>query len=332
MLNYVIRRLLIMVPTLFIISLLVYVIIDLPPGDCVTSQIDELLSRGDPDALRRADELRHLYGLDQGLMIRYFHWIAGVFRWDFGLSCQDTVPVKDLIGERLALTIVMESCTIIFIWTVSFVIGVYAATHQYQLGDYVASFIGFIGLAVPSFLLALVSLYVGKVYFGLSIGGLMDPEYIDQPFSWGKFWSVSQHLVIPVVVIGTSGTAGMIRRLRANLLDELQKQYVVTGRAKGLSPLKLLIKYPLRHAINPFVADIGHILPEVISGSVIVSVVLSLPTTGPMLLGALKTQDVNLASTFLLFVAVLTVIGMLVSDLLLAALDPRIRFGASSEK
>jgi peptide/nickel transport system permease protein len=332
MLNYVIRRLLIMVPTLFVISLLVYVIIDLPPGDCVTSQIDELLSRGDPDALRRADELRHLYGLDQDLMIRYFRWIAGVFRWDFGLSCQDTVPVKDLIGERLALTIVMESATIIFIWTVSFVIGVYAATHQYQLGDYVASFIGFIGLAVPSFLLALVSLYVGKVYFGLSIGGLMDPEFIDKPFSWGKFWSVSQHLVIPVIVIGTSGTAGMIRRLRANLLDELQKQYVVTGRAKGLPPLKLLIKYPLRHAINPFVADIGHLLPEVISGSVIVSVVLSLPTTGPMLLSALKTQDVKLASTFLLFVAVLTVFGMLVSDLLLAALDPRIRFGAAGEK
>jgi len=257
MLNYVIRRLLIMVPTLFVISLLVYVIIDLPPGDCVTSQIDELLSRGDPDALRRADELRHLYGLDQDLLIRYFRWISGVFRWDFGLSCQDTVPVKDLIGERLALTIVMESATILFIWTVSFIIGVYAATHQYQLGDYVASFIGFIGLAVPNFLLALVLLYVGKVYFGLSIGGLMDPEFIDKPFSWGKFWSVAQHLVIPVIVIGTSGTAGMIRRLRANLLDELQKQYVTTGRAKGLPPLKLLIKYPLRHAINPFVADIG---------------------------------------------------------------------------
>ena len=168
--------------------------------------------------------------------------------------------------------------------------------------------------------------------FGLSIGGLMDPEYIDQPMSWGKTWSVLQHLVIPVIVIGMSGTAGMIRRLRANLLDELQKQYVVTGRAKGLPPLRLLIKYPLRHAINPFVADIGGLLPEVISGSVIVSVVLSLPTTGPMLLGALKTQDVNLAATFLLFVATLTVVGMLVSDLALAALDPRIRFGASSDK
>ncbi len=332
MLQYVARRILRMIPTLFIISLLVYVIIDLPPGDCVTSQIDELIARGDADALKRADELRSLYGLDHSLWYRYIHWVGGVFHWDFGLSCQDTVPVKDLIGERIVLTMIMESSTIAFIWIVSFVIGVYAATHQYQVGDYVASFIGFIGLAVPNFLLALVLLYIGKVYFGLSIGGLMDPEFIEKPLSWAKAMSVLQHLVIPVIVIGTSGTAGMIRRLRANLLDELQKQYVITGRAKGLPPLKLLIKYPLRHAINPFVADIGHLLPEVISGSVIVSVVLSLPTTGPMLLGALKTQDVNLAATFLLIVAVLTVVGMLVSDLLLAALDPRIRFGASAEK
>jgi peptide/nickel transport system permease protein len=332
MLKFIVRRILLMIPTLFVISALVYFIIDLPPGDCVTSQIDELLARGDADALTRADELRSLYGLDQPLWQRYFEWVGGIFRWDFGLSCQDTVPVADLIGERMALTLIMESSTIAFIWIVSFVIGVYAATHQYKMGDYVASFIGFVGLSVPNFLLALVLLYVGKVYFGLSIGGLMDPEYIDKPFSWGKFVSIAEHLIIPVIVIGMSGTAGMIRRLRANLLDELQKQYVVTGRAKGLPPMKLLIKYPLRHAINPFVADIGGLLPDVISGSVIVSVVLSLPTTGPMLLGALKTQDVNLAATFLLFVAVLTVIGMLISDLALAALDPRIRFGATSEK
>jgi peptide/nickel transport system permease protein len=332
MLRFIVRRVLLMIPTLFVISALVYFIIDLPPGDCVTAQVDELMARGDPDALRRAEELRHLYGLNDPLWMRYFEWVEGIFRWDFGLSCQDTVPVRDLIGERLALTIVMESATIVFIWVVSFVIGVYAATHQYKLGDYLASFIGFVGLAVPNFLLALVLLYVGKVYFGLSIGGLMDPEYIDQPMSWGKVGSILQHLIIPVIVIGMSGTAGMIRRLRANLLDELQKQYVVTGRAKGLPPLRLLIKYPLRHAINPFVADIGGLLPDVISGSVIVSVVLSLPTTGPMLLGALKTQDVNLAATFLLFVAALTVVGMLISDLALAALDPRIRFGATSEK
>jgi len=332
MLHFIVRRILLMVPTLFVISALVYFIIDLPPGDCVTSQIEELLARGDPDAHQRAEELRDLYGLNHPLWQRYLEWVGGIFRWDFGLSCQDTVPVSDLIGERMMLTIIMETCTIIFIWVVSFVIGVYAATHQYRLGDYVASFIGFIGLSIPNFLLALVLLYVGKVYFGLSIGGLMDPEYIDQPLSWGKAVSVMQHLIIPVVVIGMSGTAGMIRRLRANLLDELQKQYVVTGRAKGLPPMRLLIKYPLRHSINPFVADIGGLLPDVISGSVIVSVVLSLPTTGPMLLSALKTQDVNLAATFLLFVAALTVVGMLISDLALAALDPRIRFGASSEK
>ncbi|KAF0096640.1 MAG: oligopeptide ABC transporter permease protein [Rhodospirillaceae bacterium] len=332
MLQFIARRVLLMIPTLFVISALVYFIIDLPPGDCVTSQIEELLARGDPDAHQRADELRELYGLNHPLWQRYLEWVGGIFRWDFGLSCQDTVPVADLISERMMLTIVMETSTIAFIWIVSFVIGVYAATHQYKWGDYVASFIGFIGLSIPNFLLALVLLYVGKVYFGLSIGGLMDPEYIDQPLSWGKVVSVLEHLIIPVIVIGMSGTAGMIRRLRANLLDELQKQYVVTGRAKGLPPMKLLVKYPLRHAINPFVADIGGLLPDVISGSVIVSVVLSLPTTGPMLLSALKTQDVNLAATFLLFVAVLTVIGMLISDLALAALDPRIRFGATSEK
>ena len=331
MLQFIARRVLLMIPTLFVISALVYFIIDLPPGDCVTSQIEELLARGDPDAHARAEELRELYGLNLPLWHRYLDWVAGIFRWDFGLSCQDTVPVADLISERMMLTIVMETSTIAFIWIVSFIIGVYAATHQYKLGDYVASFIGFIGLSIPNFLLALVLLYVGKVYFGLSIGGLMDPEYIDKPLSWGKVVSVMEHLIIPVIVIGMSGTAGMIRRLRANLLDELQKQYVVTGRAKGLPPMKLLVKYPLRHAINPFVADIGGLLPDVISGSVIVSVVLSLPTTGPMLLSALKTQDVNLAATFLLFVAVLTVIGMLISDLALAALDPRIRFG-SSEK
>ena len=255
MLRFIARRVLLMIPTLIVISILVYIIIDLPPGDCVTSQIDELLSRGDPDALKRADELRALYGLDQPLWHRYLNWASGVLRWDFGLSCQDTVPVADLIGERMGLTLIMESTTIAFIWIVSFIIGVYAATHQYQVGDYVASFIGFIGLAVPNFLLAIVLLYVGKVYFGLSIGGLMDPDYIDKPFSWGKFVSVSQHLIIPVIVIGMSGTAGMIRRLRANLLDELQKQDFVTGRAQGLPHMKRLIKDPLRHGPNPLVAE-----------------------------------------------------------------------------
>lgn len=332
MLRFIVRRILLMIPTLFIISALVYFIIDLPPGDCVTSQIDELLSRGDADALGRAAELRQMYGLDLPLWQRYLEWVGGVFRWDFGLSCQDTVPVSSLIGERLALTIVMETATIAFIWIVSFVIGVYAATHQYKVGDYVASFIGFIGLSIPNFLLALVLLYVGKVYFGLSIGGLMDPEYIEQPMSWAKAWSVAQHLVIPVIVIGMSGTAGMIRRLRANLLDELQKQYYVTARAKGLPPGKALRKYPLRMSLNFFVSDIGDILPSIVSGAEIVAIVLSLQTTGPLLIRALQSQDMYLAGSFLMFLSFLTVIGVLISDIALAILDPRIRLQGTATK
>jgi peptide/nickel transport system permease protein len=207
----------------------------------------------------------------------------------------------------------------------SFPIGVYSATHQYSWGDHGLTFIGFLGLATPNFLLALILLYFANVWFGTSIGGLMEPEFIDQPWTWGKIKSVLAHLWVPVVVIGTSGTAGMIRRLRANLLDELQKQYVVTGRAKGLGELRLLIKYPMRMALNPFIADIGSLLPQVVSGSVIVSAVMSLPTTGPMLLSALQSQDMYLAGSFLMFLAVLTVIGMFVSDVLLAMLDPRIR-------
>ena len=222
--------------------------------------------------------------------------------------------------------------TIMFTWVVSFPIGVYSATHQYSWGDHTLTFVGFLGLATPNFLLALVLLYLANVYFGTSVGGLMDERYIDQPWTLAKLGSILEHLWIPVIVIGTSGTAGMIRRLRANLLDELQKQYVVTGRAKGLSPLKLLIKYPLRMALNPFIADIGSLLPEVISGAVIVSVVLSLPTTGPMMLEALRSQDMYLAGSFLMFVSMLTVAGVLVSDLLLAVLDPRIRLGGGAAK
>ena len=207
----------------------------------------------------------------------------------------------------------------------SFPIGVYSATHQYSFGDYSLTFVGFLGLATPNFLLALVLLYIANMYFGTSIGGLMEEQYIGQPWSWPKTVSILEHLWVPVVVIGTSGTAGMIRRLRANLLDELHKQYVVTGRAKGLPPLRLLLKYPLRMALNPFIADIGNLLPQVISGAAIVSVVLSLPTTGPMLLAALRSQDMYLAGSFLMFLALLTVIGVFVSDMALAMLDPRIR-------
>lgn len=225
----------------------------------------------------------------------------------------------------MILTILISLVTIIFTWIIAFPIGIYSATHQYSWGDYGLSFLGFIGLATPNFLLALIMLYLANVYFGTSIGGLMAPEYIDAPWSWAKVKDVLAHLWIPVVVIGTSGTAGMIRRIRANLLDELQKQYVTTARAKGLPPGKLMRKYPLRIAMNFFVADVGNLLPQVISGAEIVAVVMSLPTTGPMLLDALQSQDMYLAGTFLMFLAVLTVVGVLVSDLALAALDPRVR-------
>jgi peptide/nickel transport system permease protein len=334
MLSFVVQRTLVMIPTLFVISVLVFIIIQLPPGDYLTNQIEELRSQGEAAALERAEFLRKQYGLDRPLVEQYGVWVgllpgpsgfAGMLQGDWGWSFEYNRPVKELVGDRLLLTFVVNVATILFIYVVSFPIGVYSATRQYSLGDYGFTLLGYLGLATPNFLLALVLLYYSNVYFGLSIGGLMDDKYANAPWSWGKIESVLAHLVIPTVVIGTSGTAAMIRRLRANLLDELQKQYVVTGRAKGLPRFRLLVKYPMRMALNPFIADIGNLLPHVVSGSVIVSVVMNLPTAGPMLLGALQSQDLYLAGSFLMFLALLTVIGMLISDILLAMLDPRIR-------
>jgi peptide/nickel transport system permease protein len=242
------------------------------------------------------------------------------------------MPVSDVVGDRLALTMVMSVSTIVFIWIVSFPIAIYSATHQYSWGDYGLTLLGFLGLATPNFLLALVLLYLSNVWFGMSIGGLMDPQYLDQPWSWEKAGSVVTHLIIPTVVIGTSGTAAMIRRLRANLLDELQKQYYVTALAKGLPRRKALWKYPLRMSLNPFISDIGNLLPQIMSGAAIVSVVMSLPTTGPMLLDSLQSQDMYLAGSFLMVEAVLIVIGVFLSDLALAALDPRIRLHGGATK
>lgn len=332
MLRYVFHRLLMMIPTLLAISVIVFVIIQLPPGDYLESYIAELQAQGesvDPDKIAF---LRENYGLDKPLHEQYFYWLVGMLQGDFGFSFEYDLPVNEVVGDRLYLTILISVVTILFTWIIAFPIGIYSATHQYSWGDYGLTFIGFIGLATPNFLLALVMLYFANVWFGTSIGGLMEPEYIDQPWSWGKFVSVLEHLWIPVVVIGTAGTAGMIRRLRANLLDELQKQYVITGRAKGLPEGKLLVKYPLRMALNFFIADIGSILPSIISGTEIVAVVLSLPTTGPMLLSALQSQDMYLAGSFLMFLAFLTVVGVLISDLALAALDPRIRLQGAAAK
>ncbi len=327
MLSYIVRRLLIMVPTLLAISALVFIIIQLPPGDFFETMINQIRARGESVDLQRIAFLKQQYGFDRPMWEQYLVWVWGLVRGDMGYSFEFELPVNEVVGDRLYLTMMVSFATIVFTWIVSFPIGLYSAARQYSWGDYTLTFVGFIGLATPNFLLALVLLYFANVTFGTSIGGLMDPDYIDQPWSVGKFISVLEHLWIPVVVIGTSGTAGMIRRLRANLLDELHKQYVITARAKGLPPFRALVKYPLRMALNPFIADIGNLLPQVISGAAIVSVVLSLPTTGPMLLQALRSQDQYLAGSFLFFLAVLTVIGMFLSDVALAALDPRIRLG-----
>lgn len=322
---YMIKRLLWMIPTLVCVSILVFIIIQLPPGDYLETYIAELQSQGESAEEDKIRFLRQEYGLDKPLYQQYFVWASGLLRGNPGYSFEYDLPVTEVIGDRMFLTVVISALTILFTWAVAFPIGIYSATHQYSWGDYGLSLLGFIGLATPNFLLALVMLYLANVYFDLSIGGLMEPEYIGAPWSLGKIQSVLEHLWIPVVVIGTSGTAAMIRRLRANLLDELQKQYVVTARSKGMKESKLIVKYPLRMAMNFFIADIGSLLPSVISGAEITAVVLSLPTTGPMLLSALQSQDMYLAGTFLMFLAMLTVVGVLVSDLLLAVVDPRIR-------
>ena len=332
MLKYILRRIVTMIPTLVVISMLVFVIIQLPPGDYLESHIAELQSQGESVDEQKIQFLREEYGLDKPMVQQYLYWVAGMLQGDFGYSFEYDLPVTEVVGDRLFLTIIISIATILFTWMIAFPIGIYSATHQYSWGDYGLSTLGFLGLATPNFLLALIMLYLANVYFGTSIGGLMDPEYIGAPWSFDKLLSILEHLWIPVVVIGTSGTAGMIRRLRANLLDELQKQYVTTGRAKGLSPGKLLFKYPLRIALNFFVADVGNLLPTVISGAEIVAIVMSLPTTGPILLSALQSQDMYLAGSFLMFLALLTVIGVLVSDIALALLDPRIRLGGAASK
>ncbi len=332
MLSYLVHRILIMIPTLLAISALTFIIIQLPPGDYLETYIAELESQGESVDPAKIQYLREQYGLDQPMIVQYAYWLGGLLQGDMGYSFEYSQPVSRIVGDRLLLTVVVTLATVVFTYVVAFPIGVYSATHQYSWNDYGLTFLGFLGLATPNFLLALVLLYLSNRYLGISIGGLMEPEYVDQPWSMGKFVSVVQHLLVPTIVIGSAGTAGMIRRLRANLLDELQKQYVVTGRAKGLPPLKLLLKYPLRMSLNPFISDIGDLLPELVSGSVIVSVVMALPTTGPMLLDALRSQDMYLAGSFLMFLAMLTVVGMFISDLALAVLDPRIRLHGGATK
>jgi peptide/nickel transport system permease protein len=332
MIKYIVIRTLAMIPTLFLISVLVFLIIELPPGDYFESYVSELRALGEDADLAEIEMLRERYGFDQPQIVRYLRWAGGMLTGDFGYSFEYRLPVSEVVGDRLWLTIVLSFLTILFTWALAFPIGIYSATHQYSWGDYGLTFLGLVGIAVPNFMLALVMMYFANTWFGVSIGNLMDRQYLNEPLSWEKVRSILSHIWIPVFIIGTAGTAGMVRRLRANLLDELQKQYVVTARAKGLHPRKVLTKYPLRMALNFFISDIGSILPAMISGAEVTAIVLSLETTGPMLIRALQSQDMYLAGSFLMFLAFLTVVGVLISDIALALLDPRIRLGAGSSK
>jgi peptide/nickel transport system permease protein len=325
--RYIVKRLIYMVPTLIGISLIAFLIIQLPPGDFVTSMVASMTDSGrnvDPEEIA---QLREIYGFDDPFWLQYWKWVSGIiFRGDFGHSFEWNRPVTELIWERMGSTLALSLAALLFVWAVSLPIGIYSAMRRHSLGDYAFTFLGFIGLAIPNFILALGLMYISYRYFGQSVGGLFSPEYIEAPWSWDKFVDLMAHVWIPIVVIGTSGTAALIRILRANLSDELNKPYVVTAKAKGLPEYKAVLKYPVRIALNPFVSAIGWVLPELISGVTITAIVLNLPTAGPLLLRALISQDMYLAGSFILLMGVLTLIGMLVSDILLALLDPRIRF------
>lgn len=322
---FILRRILFMVPTLIVISIISFIIIELPPGDYLTSYIARLAQAGDSVDPATVEALRQRYGLDQPIYIQYLRWVTNVLQGQFGYSFEWRVPVAELIVERLPLTFLVAFSSLLFAWSVALPIGIFSAVKQYSFADYFFTVVGFIGLGIPNFMLALIFLYISNRYFGLSVGGLFSPEFIDAPWSFARLLDLISHLWIPVVIVGTAGTAGLIRITRANVLDELRKPYVETARAKGLRPGLLVLKYPVRIALNPFISSIGFILPGMISGEVIVSIVLNLPTTGPLLYGALLSQDTYLAGAFVLMLAVMTVIGVLVSDILLAWLDPRIR-------
>lgn len=335
MLGYTVRRLWTMFWTLLVVSALVFWIVNLPPGDVLTNQISQLRASGEAASVAKAEFLMREYALDRPKWEQYLIWLgvwsgpngfSGILQGDFGWSFELDRPVSEVVAEALWMTVALNFFVILFVYLVALPLGAIAAVRANSWIDYTATFIGYIGLATPNFLLALILYHKGAQWFGLPVGGLMGAEYLDQPMSWAKLGDIMVHMIVPIIVIGTSGMAAMVRRLRANLLDELQKPYVVTARAKGVGPTATVVKYPLRMALNPFVADIGNLLPSLISGSVLVSLVMGLQTIGPILLSALRSQDYFLSGFILLFVSVLTLVGMLISDLLLALLDPRIRF------
>ena len=298
----------------------------MPPGDFVTARVAALQASGDPVQEEEVAHIRRDYGLDQPIFVQYYKWASKVLRGNLGVSMQWERPVMEVVGDRLWLTAAVALAAVLFTWLLAIPIGIYSAVKQYSVADYTFTFVGFIGLAVPNFLLALVLLYVGFAWFDASIGGLFSDEYIDAPYSVGKVWDLMKHLVLPGLILAMAGTAELIRIMRANLLDELRKPYVVTARAKGLSEWRLVFKYPVRVALNPLISTVGYLLPYIISGSIIVSIVLGLPTVGPLLYASLIAQDMFLAGAIILFIGIMTVVGTLISDLLLAWVDPRIRF------
>lgn len=327
MLGYIIKRFLLMIPTLFGISVISFTIIQLPPGDYLTSVLSMMADSGQNVSAAEIERIRNIYGLNDSVVTQYLKWITGILtRGDFGYSFEWGRPVSELIWERMGATLSVSIAALIFVWAVSLPIGIYSAVRRHSFGDHFFTLLGFLGLAIPNFILALTLMYVSYKFLGQSVGGLYSPEFTGAPWSWAKFGDMMKHLWIPVIVIGTAGTASLIRILRANLTDELNKPYVVTARAKGLPEYKVILKYPVRIALNPFVSAIGWVLPQLISGVTITAIVLNLPTAGPLLLRALVSQDMYLAGSFILLLGSLTLVGMLVSDLLLALLDPRIRF------
>jgi peptide/nickel transport system permease protein len=308
------------------ISFLSFVLIQLPPGDYVTTYIATLAASNEVVDQNTAADLRNRFGLDQPMVVQYWKWISNIaLRGDFGLSFEWQQPVGDLIWERMALTLLLTLSALLLTWGIALPVGVFSAVKKYSVADYFVTGLSFLGLAIPSFLLALVLMYVAAVEFGQNVGGLFSEEYLTAPWSINKVIDLLQHLWIPVVILAVSGTASLIRVMRANMLDELHKPYVTTARAKGLSEFTLLVKYPLRLALNPFISTIAWLLPNLVSGSIIVAIVLSLPTAGPLLLQSLMSQDMYLAGAFILLICALTVLGSLVSDILLALVDPRIR-------
>ena len=327
MLAYLIRRLGLALVTIWAITVVTFIIIQLPPGDFVDAYIAQSAAMGSAITQAEADALRLAYGLDQPIFVQYAKWLGMILRGEFGLSFEFGRPVTEVIGDRLWLTIVLSIGALIVTWGLALPIGIYSAVRQYSVGDYLFTLIGFIGLAVPNFLLALLVMYFSFRWFGMNVGGLFSAEFELAPWSLAKVWDLTKHLPLPVIILALAGTAQLVRIMRANLLDELRRPYVVTARAKGLPEKRVIMKYPVRAALNPFASTIGYLLPFVVSGSIIVSVVLSLPTVGPLLLRSLVSQDMLLASTIILLLGVLTVIGTFISDLVLMWIDPKIRQG-----